>query len=195
MEKISIGIDLAGKKTNPTGICLLKGMHATTSILYKDNEIIDYVKAKAPDIVAIDAPLTKASFDDGKNGRLRGCEIELKKRNIHFFPISLPSMKELTKRGALLANQLRNFNFKVIEVYPGGAQDIFGIPRKKYGKKKLLEGLALLGICGLNSEMSGHELDAVTAAFVGFLYLQNKAEIYGNFDGKIVMPKSNRKRI
>jgi predicted RNase H-like nuclease len=52
-------------------------------------------------------------------------------------------------------------------------------------------GLGRLGIRGLREDCSDHELDAATAALVGRLYLQGKAEIYGDFSsGAIVMPRS-----
>lgn len=38
--------------------------------------------------------------------------------------------------------------------------------------------------------MNGDELDAVTGALVGRLFLQNKAEVLGNFkEGAIITPK------
>ena len=55
----------------------------------------------------------------------------------------------------------------VIETYPGAAQDILHIPRKGRGLDKLAGGLSMAGIKGLNSTMSGHELDAVTVVIVG----------------------------
>ena len=87
--------------------------------------------------------------------------------------------RELIKRG-----------FKVIEVYPGGAQDILGIARKTKSKDKLREGLRKLGIKGLRKNMSDHELDAITAAYVGKLYLEEKYEAFGDpEEGLIIMPK------
>jgi len=58
----------------------------------------------------------------------------------------------------------------VIEVFPGGAQDVLGIPRKKRGRDLLAAGLCRLGISGDIGRLSGDELDAVTAAYVGYLY-------------------------
>ena len=80
-------------------------------------------------------------------------------------------------------------NFVAIEAYPGGAQDVLGIPRKQKGLEKLKAGLENLGIKGLNSQMSDHELDAVTCAYVGKLFSEGKAVIYGAPDEGIVMPK------
>jgi len=71
--------------------------------------------------------------------------------------------------------------FRVVEVYPGGAQDIWSIPRVKHSLSGLREGLIKLGISGLMKETSGHELDAATGALVGRFFLQGKAEVYGDF--------------
>ncbi len=73
-------------------------------------------------------------------------------------------------------------------VYPGGAQDILGIPRKQQGIKRLKTGLEKQGIKGLNDEMNDHELDAVTCALVGKLFLEGKTVTYGTRQQAIVMP-------
>jgi len=78
---------------------------------------------------------------------------------------------------------------KVIEAYPGGAQDVLGIPRKQKNEAKLLLGLTNLGLEGLTYSLSHHELDAVTCAYVGKLFLEEKAVVYGEPDQGIVLPK------
>jgi predicted RNase H-like nuclease len=56
---------------------------------------------------------------------------------------------------------------------------------------KLRKGLQKLGLKGLNEKMRGDELDAVTAALVGQLFLRGKGEVLGNFKrGAIVIPYS-----
>ena len=57
----------------------------------------------------------------------------------------------------------------------------------------MLEGLEKLGIEGLSSKMSHHELDAVTCAYVGKLFLEGKAVVYGAPNEGIVMPKGEVK--
>jgi len=43
--------------------------------------------------------------------------------------------------------------------------------------------------------MNGDELDAVTGALVGRLYLKGKAEVLGSFsEGAIVVPRAGRRR-
>jgi hypothetical protein len=52
-------------------------------------------------------------------------------------------------------------------------------PIKQRGLKKLKAGLEKLGILGLNSQISDPELDAVTCAYVGKLFLEGKTVTYG----------------
>ncbi|MFI5305394.1 MAG: hypothetical protein ACHQYP_11450 [Nitrospiria bacterium] len=79
-----------------------------------------------------------------------------------------------------------------VEIYPGAAQDIWKIVRKQGGLKKLANGLVRLGLKGLRKRRNGDELDAITGAVVGRLYLKNQAEVLGNFaEGAIVFPKAN----
>ena len=67
------------------------------------------------------------------------------------------------------------------------------IARKQGGLSKLRRGLEKLGLNGLTRGMNGDELDAVTGALVGQLFLEGKAEVLGNFkQGAIVIPKPHR---
>jgi predicted nuclease with RNAse H fold len=146
-----------------------------------------------PKIVAIDAPLSlpsgRKSIEQKTKVHLRECDKELLRRGIKFFPVTLGPMRKLTSRGIALRKILESKHFKVIEVYPGGAQDILRIPRKQQGLGKLRTGLEEYGIKGLNDTMTDHELDAVTCAFVGKLYLEGKTITYGTRQQAIIMPK------
>src|SRR4030067_3321998 len=178
-----VGLDLAGVETRPTGFCLLRQMTAKTSLVYTDTEILKMIRRYRPDIVAIDAPLSlppsRRSIEEKTSMHLRECDKELLKRRIRFFPVTLGPMRKLTARGIVLRETLQAQGFKVIEVYPGGAQDILHIPRKQQGLALLKTGLEKLGIKGLTEELSDHELDAVTCAYVGKLYPDGKACTYG----------------
>ena len=191
---IVIGVDLAGSERNPTGMCILRDLKIETKIVYTDEEIIDLIKSHGKALIAVDAPLSipkgRKSIDERSNIHFRKCDKELLKRRIKFFPITLGPMRKLTKRGIKLKEKLLELGFEVIEVYPGGAQDILRIPRKTRGKEKLLEGLRKLGLKGLSKTMTHHELDAVTAALVGKLYLEGNYEAFGDpSEGLIIMPK------
>ena len=176
VRMLVVGIDLAGVETRPTGFCILDGMNATTCILHTDREIIKRcVKAK-PKVIAIDAPLAlpkgRKSLTERSNIHLRECDRQLLKMKIKFFPITLGPMRKLTERGIKLRKILERKGFEVIETYPGAAQDILQIPRKQKGLFKLKNGLQKIGIKGLRASMTGDELDAVTAALVGKMYIE-----------------------
>lgn len=191
-----VGLDLAGVESRPTGLCTLKNMKAETSLVYRDEEILRRVEESKPKIVAIDAPLSlpagRESIEQRTNVHLRECDKELLRRGIKFFPITLGPMRKLTSRGINLRRILEDKRFRVIEVYLGGAQDILGIPRKQYGLERLRAGLEKTGVRGLNNRMSDHELDAVTCALVGKLWLEGKSVTYGTSEQAIVMPKGEK---
>jgi hypothetical protein len=190
-----VGVDLAGSPKRNTGICLLKGKSVVKyATVFSDSEIISFVEEAKPALIAIDAPLSlppgRKSIEDKNGEHFRLCDRELLKRGIRFFPITLGPMRSLTVRGIKLKKILQKKGYTVIEIYPGAAQDIWRIPRKQKGLPKLRRGLEKLGLKGLNNKMNGDELDAVTGALTGKLFLQNKAEVLGNFkQGAIVVPK------
>jgi predicted nuclease with RNAse H fold len=189
-----VGIDLAGSPMRNTGICTLKKDNiAIFTIVHTDQEIIDYVEKENPTLIAIDAPLNlppgRKSMKDKNGEHFRPCDRELLRRGIPFFPITLGPMRLLTERGVRLKKALTPRGYSVIEVYPGAAQDIWHTGRKQDGLLKLRKGLERLGVNGLSKKMTGDELDAVTAALVGRLFLRGKAEVLGNFKrGAIVIP-------
>jgi hypothetical protein len=165
-------------------------------LTYTDEEIFWKIKQNQPAVVAIDAPLSlppgRKSLEERTSVHLRDCDRELLKRHIKFFPVTLGPMRKLTSRGISLKHSLETQNFIAIEAYPGGAQDILGITRKQRGLEKLKAGLESLGIKGLKSQTSDHELDAATCAYVGKLFLEGKAVIYGALNNGIVMPKGDK---
>jgi uncharacterized protein len=193
-----VGIDLAGSPKRNTGICTLKKDSITLcAIVHTDEEIIHYIEEENPALIAVDAPLNlppgRKSIEDKNGEHFRLCDRELLRRRIPFFPITLGPMRLLTERGIRLKRALTLRGYTVIEVYPGAAQDIWNISRKQGGLSKLLKGLRKLGVKGLNKKMNGDELDAVTAALVGQLFLCGKAEVLGNIRrGAIVVPFRKR---
>ena len=187
---------MAGVESRPTGLCILRDMKAETSLVYKDQEVLKRIEESKPKIVAIDAPLSlpegREVIEQRTNVHLRECDKELLRRGIKFFPITLGPMRKLTNRGMNLRRTLENKQFRVIEVYPGGAQDVLGIPRKQQGLERLRAGLEKVGVRGLNNRMSNHELDAVTCALVGKFLLEGKSVTYGTSQQAMVMPKGEK---
>lgn len=192
-KPIVVGLDLAGSPKRPTGFCLLRGSVAETFDLFSDDEILDAVQRSAPALVAIDAPLSlppgRTSIHERNDSHYRTCDLELRRRGIPFFPITLGPMRSLTERGIRLRGVFEAAGIRVVEMYPGGAQDVWRIPRVRRDRAGLRRGLLRLGLKGLRKEASDHELDAATGALVGRDFLAGKSEVYGNFEeGAIVMP-------
>ncbi len=188
-----LGVDLAGSEKRNTGICIMdEKLNVLTFIVHTDEEILEVIKRVKPRIVAIDAPLTlphgRKSLNRRESIHLRECDRKLLEMGIKFFPITLGPMRKLTERGIKLKKKIENMGYKVIEVYPGGAQDLLGIPRKSKGVKALRDGLVKLGIKGIEENATADELDAVTAAYVALLHLRGKTIELSGIDGTIVMP-------
>lgn len=158
-----------------------------------DGDILALVEAAAPDLVVIDAPLRlppgRRSLDDRNGEHFRPCDRELLRRGIKFFPITLGPMRMLTERGIRLRRRFERWGLPALEMYPGGAQDVWKIQRKQHGLEHLRRGLKRLGISGIADDMSHDELDAVSGAYVGVLYLKGRAELIGDErTGGILLP-------
>jgi len=178
-----VGIDLTGSEKRPSGVATLyDGGRVMTARCKMDKEIIGYVLAAQPTLISIDSPL---SLPEDETKIYRDCELELKRRGIGVYWCLLPSMEKLTRRGIALAQLLREQGFSVIESYPGAAQDILGLPRKNKGKDVLAKALTDYGVKG-NLDVSHDELDAITAAIVGQLYIGGKYEALGC----LIIPKA-----
>ena len=114
------------------------------------------------------------------------------RRGLRVFPCLLPSMQQLTERGIRLANAFRKRGYRVIESYPGAAQDIMRIPRKRSSLEDLAQGLGAFGIKGdFRSEQVSHdELDAITSAVVGYFFLTGDYEALGReCEERLIVPK------
>jgi uncharacterized protein len=188
---IVIGVDLAGSPHRPPGVCILSGMQAQTHIALTDEEILNLIHQASPNLVTIDAPLSlppgRQAIHDRAGEHLWDCDRELQKRGIRFFPMTLGPMRQLTERGLGLKAKLTAMGFRAVECYPGGAQDVWGLPRQHRNRPGLLQGLKKLGVRGLTEGMTGDELDAVTAALVGRWFLLGEGEMLGG-EGGIVLP-------
>jgi hypothetical protein len=69
-----------------------------------------------------------------------------------------------------------------LRLIPAQRKIILRMPRKGKGLDLLEKSLIAFVIKGLTPGMSGDELDAVTCALVGILYLQDKYQAIGNPD-------------
>ena len=186
-----VGIDLTGSEKRKSGWASVVGQKLKTELVATDTDLIEKTVAAKPFLVSIDSPLSLpagrlSEFDDdpGRDeyGIVRQAERQLRQRGINVYPALLPSMQRLTRRGVELAAVLRKKGIPVIESYPGAAQDILGIPRKKTSLIHLGEGLRRFGYEALTMEsgVSHDELDAATSALVGQLMLAGYWEALGS---------------
>jgi uncharacterized protein len=190
-----LGLDLAGSPRRPTGFCVLKGRRVRVGHLFVDDDIFTTVEDEVPQLIAIDAPLAlpagrcclRDTCTCARTTHFRVSEYELRRLGIPFFPITLGPMRQLTQRGMQLKVALEARGIAVIETYPGGAQDIWGIPRQR-DVAGLRRGLSRFHLQGLDrTERSPHVLDAVTCALVGRLYLDGGAWSIGSADEALMI--------
>lgn len=185
-----VGIDLSGSEARQSGWCVLEGRSASTKMLATDNEIISETLKAQPHVISIDSPLSlptgRTRVDDSdpareEHGIMRHCERLLKRRGVNVYPALIPSMQKLTARGIRLAAIFRKHGIPVVESYPGAAQDIMNIPRKRASLEFLESGLAEFGIEGnfLIDPVTHDELDAITSAIVGVFFWSGKFERLG----------------
>jgi len=183
-SKVIIGIDLAGKEENPTGLAIWRNKSVETCLIYTDNEILEKVKHAKPKIVAIDAPLKLP-----KSGIFRKADKELIRKGYCVFPPGLPAMKTLTLRAVRLNRLIMKAGIQTIEVHPTSTRKALGMPTKDW--ETIQDILKRIGLAGSLSQrlLTPHELDAVTAALTGYLYMKGLTETLGDHEeGLIVVP-------
>lgn len=198
--RVVVGVDLAGAPWRNTGVCLLRGRTAVrASVLHSDPEILAAVTEARPALTLIDAPLSlprgRRTIEDRSGPHFRECDRELRRRKIPFFPITLGPMRMLTSRGLRIASRLRREGLRVEEGYPGGAQDLLGLPRKSAGERRLQRALRARGLRGdlEDRRLSHDELDAVTLAWTARLFLEGRGQVLGDPDeGLMILPAPAR---
>jgi predicted nuclease with RNAse H fold len=183
-ENVIIGIDLAGVEKNPTGWALWKNKVISTCHLYENQEILEHLTKFEPTLIAVDAPLSLP-----KKGTMRKADREMYRHGYPVFPPRLPAMKKLTLRAIKITQQIKREELHIIEVHPTSTRKALKIPTKDW--KKIQNILLHMGLKG-NLEtraLTSHEIDAVTAALTGYLYLQGKTDLIGDGEeGYIVVP-------
>ncbi len=185
---LALGIDLRSAPRYPTGLAVL-GLDRRLRLLETvrtDEEIEDVVERYAPAIVAIDSPLAlpegrccaDSACECARHGIMREVDRICAAMGYRPYPTLIPSMVGLTLRGIALGERLCARGLAVVEVYPGMAQDILGIPRKR-DRDGLRRGLRRAGIHGIPRKRrpSHDELDAATAAFVGVLHIEGRTQV------------------
>src|SRR5258708_1588322 len=190
-----VGIDLtAGDKA--TGVAVLEDLSVETCSLFSDEEIFAYIRKQKPRIVSIDSPLGLPGGGDSidpKAGIVRVAENDLASVGIPAYPALIDSMRNLTLRGIRLRQAIEKIPHapRVIESYPGAAQDILCIPRKQKSLDLLREGLRRLGLKGSGLDTTSHdEMDAITSAIVGRYFEVGLFEPMGiPIEAQLIVPK------
>jgi histidinol phosphatase-like PHP family hydrolase/predicted nuclease with RNAse H fold/dephospho-CoA kinase len=194
----AVGIDLTASEKKASGFAVLSGSAAKTFTVLTDDEIVKHISDIKPDIVSIDSPLSlpegrccgDKNCECAKYGIMRYCELILRHFGIGVYPCLIDSMVNLTMRGMKLALRLRSLGFAVIESYPGVAQDLLHIPRKRKGLELLLNGMKNFGIEGIRKGITHDEADAITSALVGYFYLDNRYTGIGKKkENDLIVPK------
>jgi hypothetical protein len=186
-KNVIIGVDLAGKATNPTGWAMLRNKTISTCHLHGDEEILKRSINCDPKIIAVDAPLSMP-----KKAVMRKADKEMQKRGYPVFPPRFPAMEKLTLRAIRIVRELTRRRFKVIEVHPTSTRKALKIPTKDW--KKIQTIFLRIGLKGdlKTCVLTPHEIDAVTAALTGHLYIQGKTELIGDEkEGYIVVPSES----
>lgn len=206
-----IGLDLTASARRKTAcVALGEGLHISEQgFCGEDEEIIVFVGRHRPAIVAIDAPLglprglccleETCCCQPISNRKGRRCERELSKLGIGcYYTTKRSIIKGMVYRGIRLKEELSSRGFVVIEVYPYASKvRLFSrLPPKgtAEGRKALQRHLRqLIPVLPPPEErLYSHDLlDALVAAYTGYLYLQGKTEPLGEeAEGLIHIPKS-----
>ena len=168
---------------NPTEWVLWKNKTISTHLLYKNQEILEHSTKLELTLIAIDAPLSLP-----KKGHTRRADREMFRYGYPVFPPRLPAMEKLALRAMELVQQSRRQKLHIIEVHPTSTRKALKIPAKDW--EQIQNTLLYMGLKGdmVTRVLTSHEIDAVTAALTGYLYLQEKTELIGDEEGYIVVP-------
>ena len=199
---LALGIDLRSGPRYPTGLAVIGGDRRLRLLetVRTDEHIEAAVARFRPAVVAIDAPLglpegrccADPACACARHGIMRAVDRACAAAGYRPFPALLPSMVGLTLRGIALSRRLMDAGERVIEVYPGMAQDVLGVPRKAQGVDALRRGLRRVGVRGLPRKRTPthDELDAATCALVGVLHLEGATETMGpGTPAPLVLPR------
>ncbi len=191
-----VGLDLTAGHGKATGVAYLTGNRVETVSLVSDDEIVEFILDKRPTLVSIDSPLGLPGGGREINptaGIVRAAERDLASIGVPAYPALIDSMRDLTLRGIALKERIESWPDppKVLESYPGAAQDILCIPRKQKSLALLRNGLLELGLTGPGLKTKSHdEMDAITSAVVGRYFETGQYEPMGiESEAQLIVPK------
>jgi len=208
-----IGIDLTTSPKKKTACAILDAdLHLQDQVLLSsDEEIVALAEAYRPALTAIDAPLSLplglCCLEETCSCRLasprkgRRCERELSALGIGcYYTTKRSIIKGMVYRGIRLKDDLEGRGHTVIEIYPYASRlRLFDpLPRKTTvaGRRALQEGLQRLisSVPSPQETLLSHDaLDALLAAYTGFLYGCGETEALGDpSEGLLHIPTSRR---
>lgn len=208
-----IGIDLTTSPRKQTACAVLDAdLHLQDQVLLDSNEkIMALAEAYRPALVAIDAPLNlplglccleeTCSCQPVSPRKGRQCERELSALGIGcYYTTKRSIIKGMVCRGIRLKADLERRGHTVIEIYPYASRlRLFGrLPKKTTvaGRRALQEGLQrfIPSVLSPQEALLSHDaLDALLAAYTGFLYDHGETKALGNpAEGLLHIPISQR---
>ncbi len=164
-----LGLDLAAKEKNPSGLATIEGRKIGVWTLHTDEEIMKRIREEKPIMVAIDAPLT-TRVDRYADKYLR---------RYGALSLKIPAMMTLAKRALNIVAQIKEI--RVIEVFPTATAKILGFYRRNK-----MEMLSFFSSFILPEVKNEHEVDAIIAAYTAHLHFMGETE---TVDG-VVIPRS-----
>ena len=185
-----LGIDLAGKQENPSGVAILDGNKLKLSTLYTDNELYDLIDELKPSVIVIDAPLSlpkgrcclEKDCNCAVGGHFRQAERDIRQYG-PVLPLTFRGMNMLTMRGIKLKNKLEK-EYHVLESHPHTSSKILKFKDPFSGLNQFFT---------ISSKSTEHELDAGILTLVGLLYLRDCCVELGDPDeGLIVLPSDEK---
>jgi predicted nuclease with RNAse H fold len=205
-----IGLDLTGSPEKRTAFAVLtKELDIVAKgFVTDDEEIIALAEEQCPVLIAIDAPLSLplglCCLEEScpcrpiSSRKGRQCEWELSALGIGcYYTTKRSIIKKMVYRAIALKKKLEGQGFAVIEVYPYASRaHFFGkLPRKTTvaGRRALQERLHRLipALPAPQESLLSHDvLDALLAAYTGFLYVEGQTEGLGNLaEGLLHIPR------
>jgi predicted nuclease with RNAse H fold len=208
-----IGVDLTISPKKKTACALMDAEPRLQDqvLLGSDEDIAAFIKAHCPALVAIDAPLGlplglcclegACSCQPVSPRKGRRCERELSALGIGcYYTTKRSIIKDMVYRGISLKAELEEQGHTVVEIYPYASKlRLFGpLPKKTTvaGRQALQEGLQRLipSVPSPQEDLLSHDaLDALLAAYTGFLYNCGRTKALGDpSEGLLYIPISRK---
>lgn len=177
-EVIIFGVDLAHKR-NPSELGVLNLRESSLKFhTVTFSEILLKLREQNPALLLIDAPLSLPATGEP----WRKCEEKMVKLGFHPLPLTISSMRTLSKLGMELEKRAEQFVKNIFETFPAASFRILGFdkkPQTKKERKKARRKLSKLYPIDIKKEhLLKDELDALLCCLAGFDWLKgNYTEI------------------